>query len=184
MAACLFIVVLKQATLGRLLYPVALAFGIASMATRKNAIGGWLLYFYYWMFAFLTTYVLDVALHPSVFLTHEGQKPEGHLALILAAFPRLLACAATVVFACLLLHYREWNWVEKLRLSLLVTCAASFVSVIIDSQYFPTVVLPNAARCAGVVLWTLYFYKSERVERVFRTHDWHPNEQLQMTTDS
>jgi hypothetical protein len=183
-ANCLLALQVTRPSVNAILIPVGLVFAIVSIARRHRALGGWLLYFYFWFTALVVVRFLQVIQHFPRYLDVKHLGPELHLALLIATFPRLLACSVTVVVAYLLLRYWDWAWVDKLRLSLVVTAVIACLSLILDMRYFPTVLLSNVMQWVGIVLWTLYFYGSERVERVFRTRDWETATQFQITTDS
>jgi hypothetical protein len=72
-----------------LLY-IAIAAIVVSISTRKQAIGGWLLYFYFWIFALIFISLRDIALHLDAFTPSYGHGLVNHEALVLAVFPRLL----------------------------------------------------------------------------------------------
>ena len=84
------------ATLNRIIYPVALIMVLVSFAKRRNAIGGWLLYFYYWICASLLVRIAEVVWYPETFLTTK-LKPDLHLALIMTTLPRLIANLVLVI---------------------------------------------------------------------------------------
>ena len=61
------------------------------------------------------------------------------MALIMAAVPRLLASGTMVIVAFLLLKTREWIWVERLRLCMIITSLCAGISVAIDHCSFPAI---------------------------------------------
>ena len=84
-----------------------------------------------------------------------------------AVFPRFIGISVVAVIALIALVKREWDWLERLRLALLVEVTIAGLSVGLDIRYFPGAVKFNAARWIGLCLWLLYFYFSKRVRRVF-----------------
>ena len=160
------------ADINRVLLPLALLFAVVSIARRRSALGGWLLYFYYWTFAFLFVSLTDIWLHPGVFMAPSKVDLMSHLALMMAVFPRLFAMCGVTAFALVLLRNRDWVWVERLRLSLLVAVIASAISFCLDLAYFPKSAAANGARLVGLFVWFLYFHMSKRIHHVFRTKDW------------
>jgi hypothetical protein len=168
-----FVLVAIGATgLNRALALTALVFAIVSYLRRKQEIGGWLLYFCYWIVGFLVISLADIVRHPQVFFHPVTQKSDFHLALILSVFPRLIAIIVAMSCMFVLLRTKEWVWVERLRLALMVAAIVAFISLAIDAKYFPRSLLANGARWIGLGLWTVYFLVSQRVRRVFQTHDW------------
>jgi hypothetical protein len=155
-------------SLNKIILPLATIMAITSYLRRNKAIGGWLLYFYYWICVFLFLFLADVAQHPAAYFSN-ALKPDIHVALIMAAVPRLLASGTMVIVAFLLLKTREWIWVERLRLCMIITSLCAGISVVIDHYYFPRSTFTNGVRLIGLSMWTLYFLVSMRVNDVFRT---------------
>lgn len=149
----------------------AIVCAIVSIFRRKKAIGGWLFYFYYWIFAFLVAYAADALQNARVFVPSYYPRVINHEALVLAVFPRFFGMLAVVVVALVLLVNREKAWLERLRIVLLAEVVIAGVSVLLDIWYFPRSTYSNASRWIGLCLWVLYFYISKRVQRVFGTKD-------------
>jgi hypothetical protein len=158
--------------LNAILLPVALVVAVLSYIRRRKEIGGWLMYFYYWIAAVLVVYLKDALGNYRVFLPSSRMDPAKHLALIVAVYPRLLALAAVVVIATAVLNRRDWILIERLRFMLGVTVAIAATSVVLDAIYFPGALFPNVTRCVMLSVWLLYFYFSKRVHHVFQTKDW------------
>src|SRR6202035_3301340 len=156
----------------QLLGPTALLFVIVALVRRREEIGGWLLYFYYWISAICLIFSRDVILHYRAFLPWYGREVINHHALYLAVFPRLAALYAVLVVALLLLRNREPVWLERLRAFLLVGVLVGGVSIWIDIRFFPQSLLANGSRFAGLLLWCFYFHFSMRVQRVFYLKNW------------
>lgn len=165
-----------------LLY-ISIAFIVVCIVRRKEAIGGWLLYFYYWTFGVLFISLRDVTQHLNAYSPSFRSGSMNHEALILAVFPRLLMYLAVAAVAVILLLKREWVWVERLRVVLLAGVLIAGFSLWLDVRNFPGSTRSNTVRWVGLCFWLTYFFVSKRVHHVFRTHDWH---QLggQITTDS
>jgi hypothetical protein len=163
---------LPTSWLNGILFPLALVIAVLSYVRKKQDIGGWLMYFYYWIGAVLVIYLKDALGNYRVFLPSSKMDPVKHLALIMAVYPRLLALLGVVAIAVAVLKWREWLWIERLRFMLSVTVVIAATSVILDAIYFPRALLPNLIRCVMLSVWLLYFYFSKRVHHVFRTKDW------------
>lgn len=144
---------------------------LVSVFRRRKAIGGWLFYFYYWIFAFLLAYAKDALQNARVFVPSYYSQVINHEALVLAVFPRFFGMLAVVVIALVLLVNREKAWLERLRVVLLAEGVIAGVSVLLDIWYFPSSTFSNVSRWIGLCLWVLYFYFSKRVQRVFGTKD-------------
>lgn len=131
-----------------LLLYISIAFVVLCIVGRKQAIGGWLLYFYYWVFAVLFISFRDITLHPNVFRPSFRPDAVNRGALVLAVFPRLFVYLAVAAAAVILLVKREWVWVERLRVLLMAGVAIAGFSVWIDVHYFPNLYSPT--RCGGL----------------------------------
>jgi hypothetical protein len=145
---------------------------ILAVARRQKSFGGFLFYFYYWVFAIVFVYLADIVKHPRVFLPPYGHGEINHGALYLAVFPRLFAMIAVAAISIQLLRKMEWVYVETLRIVLLVALVISALSVWIDIRYFPKSVGSNGIRLVAMTIWLLYFCVSKRVLRVFKLRDW------------
>src|SRR5439155_10781563 len=95
-----------------LLY-ISVAFIVVRVVRRKEAIGGWLLYFYYWISAVLFISFRDITQHLKVYGLSFRSTSMNHEALVLAVFPRLFMHVAVAAVAVILLMKREWVWVER-----------------------------------------------------------------------
>ena len=158
--------------LNRIFLPLAVVFGVVSYLRRKESIGGWLLYFYYWIYALFVAYAYDVVAHYRAFLPSAKVDSEHHLALIATVYPRLIALVVVIGIAMIMLKQREWVWVQRLRLALGAVIVIAGVSVALDAKYFPKSFGLNLGRCVMMLLWFLYFCLSDRVYSVFRLKDW------------
>ena len=161
-----------------ILFYVSLTAIIVSVASRKQPIGGWLIYFYYWIAAVLYISLQDIVLHPSAFnLNNSGIANQG--AFFLAVFPRLFAYLGVAVTAAMLLMKKEWIWVERLRIAILAGVLVAGISVLLDVRFFPNSIRSHVARWVGLCLWLFYFHVSKRVRHVFQTKDWAAARQLE-----
>jgi hypothetical protein len=160
------------AWLNVILFPLALIVSILSYIRRKQDVGGWLMYFYYWIGAVLAVYLKDALQNYRVFLPSSKLDPGKHLALIVAVYPRLFALLGAVVAAVIVVKRREWFLIERLRMMLGVTVVIAGISVALDAIYFRRALMANLIRCVMLLVWLLYFYLSKRVHHVFRTKDW------------
>lgn len=151
---------------------LSLLFMVMCYSRRKQEVGGWLLYFYGWMFALFYSCLRNFLGHAGLFLPNARFEKTVHLALILTVIPTLLATSAVLVLIIILSNVGEWIWVERLRLMLAVTVVVAGISVALDAKYFPEALVTNAMRFFMLGVWLIYLFVSDRVQRVFRTKDW------------
>jgi hypothetical protein len=96
--------------LNGVLFPLALFIAVLSYVRRKQNIGGWLMYFYYWIGSVLVIYVKEALGNYKVFLPSSKLDPATHVALTVAVYPRLLALLGVVVAAVMVVKRRELLW--------------------------------------------------------------------------
>ena len=162
-----FLEAFRSTWINLILLPAAVICAVLSIVRRKKQIGGWLFYFYYWIFGFVVIYAKEAVQSAKVFAPSYHSKVINHEALVAAVFPRFIGISAVAVIAIVVLVKREWAWLDRLRLALLVEVIIAGVSVGLDIRYFPRSLRLNAVRWIGLLLWLLYFYFSKRVRRVF-----------------
>jgi hypothetical protein len=92
----------------------------------------------------------------------------------LSAVPGLLLLFFEVAAASYLLALKTWDLVVLLRRVLIASALAEAVGLVVDAKYFPDNVALGMLSFVPHLLWIGYFYRSERVKRVFKTHDWQP----------
>jgi hypothetical protein len=160
------------ASLNQILLPAALVTAIVSYLRRKQDIGGWFLYFYFWISAVLAIYLTEALNNYRVFLPSSRLDSARHFALIITVYPRLLALLGVVGIAAALLKRRDWVWIERLRFMLGVAAVIAAISVALDAIYFPRSLFANLIRCAMLWVWLIYFHVSKRIHHVFQTKDW------------
>jgi hypothetical protein len=138
---------------------------------RKEEIGGWFLYMYYWIFAVLYSYAKDFFGHLDILLRSSQRDEAQRAAFLLAALPRILGLTAVAIILIILVKQREWFLVQRLKLVLGATVLIAAISVGLDVEYFPNAVLVNVLRLVMLCVCFLYLCFSERIRRVFQTKD-------------
>jgi hypothetical protein len=151
----------------------AIIVGIVCYMARKRPIGGWLLYFY------INLYLgLIVALALFVLLSFGNHLKSAwsssglyFLSIAFTLISQLLFVVQAII-ATILLKTREWKWIKVLRAILVVDLCWSSISCIIDIVYFPNSLALNFMSLIWPLIWLPYFFRSERVRRVFLLKDW------------
>jgi hypothetical protein len=139
---------------------------------RKEEIGGWFLYMYYWIFAVLYFYSKDFFGHMDILLPSSQRDEAQRAAFLLAAVPRILGLTGVAIILIVLVKQREWFWVQRLKMIFGATVLIAAISVGLDVEFFPNAVLGNVLRLVTLCVWFLYLCFSERIRRVFQTKDW------------
>jgi len=141
---------------------------------KKEPIGGWLAYYYYQLYLGAIVSIAMVAglnIHSYVPENFSGQSKLFYL-FLLSAVPGLLLLFFEVAAASYLLSLKTWDLVVLLRRVLIASALAETVGLVVDAKYFPDNVALGMLSFVPHLLWIGYFYRSERVKRVFKTHDW------------
>jgi hypothetical protein len=141
---------------------------------KKEPIGGWLAYYYYQLYVgiiFSVILVAGVSIHSYVpeYFSGETQR---FLLFLLSALPAIIFAVFEAAVATFLLVLKTWDLVELLRKVLIAQAVAQGIGLVVDAKYFPGNVPLSLLSFVPSVLWVGYFFRSDRVRRVFKTHDW------------
>jgi hypothetical protein len=152
--------------------PIGILFAIVCSLRRKQEIGGWLMFFYYQIYAGAVASVLMVASSFDRYLPRPWNNETRHLLFILAVIPRMLGLLIVVAVATALLKQRNLTRLQTLRLVLGIEIFLCVVSLVVDFFQYPSALALNLMQTIALSLWLAYFHASERVQHVFVTHDW------------
>jgi hypothetical protein len=139
---------------------------VVCFATRRLAIGGWLLFFFYqvWLSAAYSV------------LTFAGLVQAKNSRLLLQVWLSVgvsaLCAVCLLAMSVFLLLKRNHTWVNRLCTLLAVTIAVRGILLLARNLQHQTL---SAADLFGVIFLAAYygyFLRSERVRRVFVTQDW------------
>ena len=101
-------------------------------------------------------------------------QPKLFYLFLLSALPGLLLLFFEVAAASYLLALKTWDLAVLLRRVLIASALAEAIGLAVDAKYFPDNVALGMLSFVPHLLWIGYFYRSERVKRVFKTHNWQP----------
>ena len=151
----------------------AVGFAIAYL-TRRRAIGGWL--FYYYMGAYVGC-ALQLLFLPAIIsnIAPNGWVSAKLYVLYLAStVPVVLSLFAQVIAATRLLIRRNERSVQILRIALAALFLTTAASIPIDVIYFNSgaEIALDALTLFSSGVWSLYFWKSVRVRKVFIENSW------------
>jgi hypothetical protein len=151
------------------------AWGIAYLS-RRRAIGGWLFYFYLQLYLSL---LFSFIFLPGIIsnLGPNGWDSSLRYVMFLASTVPTIATQYVEVFAASrLLRTRNAANLKFLRIVLAVLVVASGVGMAIDIQYFETNAVFDVLTFVFAVIWSLYFWRAQRVRKVFVENSWtHPD---------
>lgn len=151
-------------------------FAIAYL-TRRQAIGGWLLYFYMQLYlSFLLNLALSFASQSAIALLRPSEWDSARLYAwyVVSVVPVLLVMTTEAVIATYLLFRRSEANIQRLQTVLAVLVIAAGLSLAIDLKYFSesTTIFFDALTLVTATVWCIYFRRSKRVQLVFIEHRW------------
>lgn len=152
------------------------AFAIAYF-TRRQAFGGWLLYYYLQLYGTVAITALLSAVM-GLNLASSGWEDKALYSLFLiSVLPYYLLKAAEIIIASALFlrKYRLQKLVNYLRLTILGQIVASGISLFIDYSHFPDDLGLTVLILLFSIIWFLYFTNSFRVHWVLTHPEWQWN---------
>ena len=155
--------------------PLFLACAIAYL-TRRRAIGGWLLYFYFQLYISLIIWPLLFAINIFKLLPPSEWDDKGqYLLFLLGTVPFYMAMAAETFFATVALFRRDIEHVLHLRYALIALVVTATLSLVVDFQNSPDNFPEHALdfmTLSFAAIWCIYFYRSDRVQWVLIENRW------------
>jgi hypothetical protein len=152
--------------------PLGLLFALLCWFRRKEEIGGWLMFFYYQVYAGTFLSLSAVAKQIGVYTPRPWKNETNHIFFIIAAIPRLVGFLMIVIIATILLKKRELSWLSRLRLVMGIELTLMACSLLIDAYRFPSAFTFDLTEAILLSLWLTYFFQSQPVHDIFVTHDW------------
>ena len=102
----------------RPLAPIGVIFAVLCYTRRKKEVGGWLMFFYYQVFASIALFLLQGILRFREYLPSWWESEWDHIVFLSAVLPRLFAFVLVGGISALLLYHRDWLWVRNLKVAL------------------------------------------------------------------
>jgi hypothetical protein len=159
--------------LNRLVGPAIFGLVVLSYVRRKEAIGGWLMFFFGEVY--VAVVVGAIASTPVVAAIIPAPLSSSSPSLRLLALVislRLLGYLGMAVASTFLLKVREPIWVKRLRFAIGFALVLDGISVIIDKLHFPGTFVGNLGRWFVLLAWLVFFSVSTRVRMVFFSKTW------------
>jgi hypothetical protein len=139
---------------------------------KRSQIGGWLLYFYWQLYAGLVMSAVFFAGNIQSYIP-ENFASAGTFALFMTStLPGLLLLIVKCVVATILLQARTWDMLKLLRWIMVADLFADILAAAIDGAYFPDNVALTSLALISDLIWLTYLFRSSRVRHVFLSHDW------------
>jgi hypothetical protein len=151
---------------------VTLILAIVCIVRRKEAIGGWLLWF-------LARAVIDgiltvgaLALSFRNFIPATWHDPKLHLIYVLSRPPEHLAAICLALVAIEAARHTDLVSLRRLRVALAVRAVIGAFVLTIDGWFFPDLLKQDASVESLALIMLMYLGLSIRVDRVYVRRDW------------
>jgi len=145
---------------------------IICYARRRNAVGGWLLFYYWQLYSTLVLSAILFAANIQSYVPENYDTGRQFALLSVAVGPGLLLLLVQAVVATISIGVETPDMLKLLRWVLGAQVLAEIAEVTYtalhspDNLYFPIVMLIQES------LWLAYFIRSKRVHHVFSLQDW------------
>jgi hypothetical protein len=144
----------------------ALVCGVIAVMRRKQAIGGWLFYFFCQVLLGLTLAIAST--HWTLYAPREWSDPVRYFLFTLASLSRVVLLIAVAMVGLLLAETRDRQWVTAQQYALAAYALVTLLKLPVDAYCFPSALSRDTGSLAFPVVWMAYFAMSLRVRQVFR----------------
>lgn len=139
---------------------------------KKQAVGGWLLYYYWQLYAGLLVSTLFFAMNLQSYIPENFNNLNQFALFLGSTVPTLVLFLMQCAVATLLLVTRTWDVLRLLRCVMAFELGASVIAAGIDSKFYPDNLGIDVLTIVPTALWVAYFFLSKRVKHVFQRGDW------------
>ncbi len=153
-------------------FPGGIVAWIVCYKQRRSEVGGWLLLFYWHLYASVLASLIFFALTFQSYVPESFQNPTDYHTLLLTAVPSIIFFVVEVAIGTMLIPVRTWDMLRLLRGVMIASVIWGAIAITIDGQKFPDSVPLDLYSTGMSLVWLLYFLASKRVKHVFKTHDW------------
>jgi len=146
--------------------------GIICNSRKKKPIGGWLLFYFWQLYAGLVVTTLQFSTNLQSYVPENFDDKHLFYLFIVSSVPLLIVYALQVAVATFLISVKTWDLVRLLRSLIMTEIVAITIAIPINAKYFPDNIFINVYNLLLAFAWLIYFFKAQRVIHVFKTHDW------------
>jgi hypothetical protein len=140
---------------------------------KQHAIGGWLLFYFWQVFSGAAlAAILLVTLGYRSYSPEMFDKPFEYWLYFVSAAPGVLLLFVHAAAALILLTVRTWDVLQLLRRIVVAQVVFTWLGVVIDATKFQSDLPLDLFGAIQITVWLLYLFRSQRVERVFKHHNW------------
>jgi hypothetical protein len=140
---------------------------------RREAIGGWLFYFFFALYAGFASVPFTIEPHLKLLNSNNWPVKSQYHWYLVGTLPLEMLYLATLLAAAALLVARTEGRLKVLRLVILLALIADVICGTLIVFHLPLegLSLANFTGALSALFWSLYFMDSVRVKKVFITHD-------------
>jgi hypothetical protein len=153
-------------------FPGGIVAWIVCYSRRKQEIGGFLMFYYWSLYAGILVTLLLFATNLQSYVPESFEDERLYHLFLVSVVPLLIVYSMQVVVASLMLRVRTGDMLRLLRGLLLAELACSLIGVTIDMMHFKDNVPLDAYTIVCSSIWVAYFFTSKRVSHVFALNDW------------
>jgi hypothetical protein len=145
---------------------------IVSASTRRQAIGGWLMYFYWALYTGVLWTAALVVTHLDRYVPQNFTASSHYTLLMWIVVPSIVLLVVQAGVATFLLVVRTPEMLRLLRSVMALHLAVSVTALLAEASQIPDGAPLAMSRVIAGTIWLSYLYKSERVKHVFLLNDW------------
>jgi hypothetical protein len=153
-------------------FPGGIIAWIVCYKQRRSEIGGWLLFYYWHLYAGVLLTLMFFALAFQSYVPESFQNPTDYHLFLVTAVPSIVLFAVEVAIGTMLISVRTWDMLCLLRWVMVASVIWEAIAITINSQKFPDNVPLDFYSGGMSLVWLIYFLVSKRVKHVFKAHDW------------
>jgi len=145
---------------------------IVCFVRRKQAIGGWLLWFLSQLLLGAASVLVSAAMSWRNYLPSAWTDPPQHLFYGLSRPPQALAIGIVACCACEAARAQTEASLRGLQTALAASTAIAIAVAIVDTVWFSSLLGYDLRLAGTMAVVLLYLWFSRRVKRVFVKHNW------------
>jgi hypothetical protein len=154
----------------------AILWALVCYLKRKNAIGGWLLYYFAGVYAgFLISIVLVFSSGGfSNYNPFAWDDKSQYFLFIITTIPNDVLLLSQLVLSIPMMSkkHRDWKYIKILQYVLIAEFLFSLISIPVEFKYWPESVPFSIYSSVFSLIWFLYFRQSARVYHVYKLKQW------------
>jgi hypothetical protein len=151
---------------------VGLIAWIVCYKTRRQEIGGFLMFYYWHLYSGLFISLLMFGMNFESYVPESFVDPKLYHLFLVSVVPLLIVFCIQVFVATVMLSVRTWDMLLLLRNLLVVELIFALFGLAIHVVHFPENVPFDMYNIVLSSAWIAYFFFSKRVAHVFRLKDW------------